>query len=514
MMAKIDFQGNMFVFTGANQKLESDVLAKGFRHSEEHGIYATLPQTAWQYNSLATDRAMKAFKWMQRQVIASRATDTPNKGRESLYPFQRAGVEYLINNPYCLLADDMGVGKTVQVIVALHDLGEVNALIVCPSGIKDHWQQEFKKWLNADATVIHTGKDTIPSTGFTIISYDMLGSEGIKKQLYGLLPFDTIILDEIHYLKNRKSKRTRCALGHWKKERGVTEGAKRIIAISGTPLTNRPVELWPMILRIFPKRWPRCYLDYTSYTTRFCGGVTLRNEWQDRGATNLVELNHLLRQRVMIRREKEKVLPQLPEKTYTVFDVQADAEAKRALFEEKEYHEDAITAFDEDGLPPIGDMAELRRTLGVSKAKFVASWIADALEDGLDKIVVFAHHKDAIVVLRERLKDFNPVVINGDVPMKQRSGLVDSFQTDPDVRVFIGSINAAYQGITLTAASHVAMVEIDWTPGRNEQAIDRCHRIGQENAVNAYFFIYEDSLDAYVLKRSLQKGANIRKVLK
>jgi len=513
-MPNLDFQGNMFVLTGADIALESDALAKGFQHSEEYGVYATLPQTAWQYKQYATDKATRVFDWMQKQLKGSRALKSKNGLPLGLYPFQQAGVEYIVDNHYCLLADDMGVGKTVQVIMALKEIRPANVLIVCPSGLKDHWQREFKLWLNLEVNIIHKGTDAVSPKGITIVSYDMMRNETLKAALQDLMPFEVVVLDEIHYLKNRESKRTRCTLGHRVKEKGVLKGAKRIIAVSGTPLTNRPVELWPMILRIFSKRWPHCYLDYENYTKRFCSGHMQDGLWNALGATNLVELNHLLRQRLMIRRTKEAVLPQLPEKTYTVFAVKPDSVAKKALFEEKEYHEDAIIALKKGGIPAIEEIARIRHILGVSKAKFVAAWINDALEDGLDKIVVFAHHRAAIELLEEKLEKFNPVVIHGDVPIKHRGDLVEAFQTDPDVRVFIGSITAASEGITLTAASHVAMVEIDWTPGRNEQAIDRCHRIGQESAVNAYFFIYEESLDAHVLKRSLEKGANIKKVLK
>jgi len=513
-LQKLDFKGNMFVILDADQRLESDALSKGFAYHEDYGIHATLPQTAYQYKELATPRALRAFKWMHRQVKASRALDGPSAGIKKLYPFQRAGVQYIIDNKYCLLADDMGVGKTIQVLAALKKIAAPTVLIVCPSHLKQHWADEIKLWLGADATIIHTGKDKVPKLGIIIVGYQMMKNIHIKKQLHRLMPFAVVVLDEIHYLKNRKSARMRCTLGHWKKEIGVIEGAERIILVSGTPLTNRPVELWTMVLRIFQKRWPHCYMDHVSFTTRFCGGFQLRGVWQDNGATNLVELNHLLRQRIMIRREKETVLPQLPDKIYTLFEVKPDKEAKKALFEEKEYHENAIRALGKGKLPPLDKMAQLRRILGTSKAKFAATWIEDALEDGVDKFVVFAHHRDAIAILQEKLADYNPVVIHGDVPIKHRADLVHAFQTDPDVRVFIGSITAASEGITLTAASHVAMVEIDWTPGRNEQAIDRCHRIGQDNAVNAYFFIYEDSLDAHVLKRSLQKGTNIKKVLK
>jgi len=513
----LDFDKSMFILRNYSSALESKAIGIGFKHKHQYGVYCTLPQTAYQLRKYATDKCNRAFKFMQWHVKKSRQTtgvklNFPINGE--LYPFQEAGAEYICKSKVAFLADEMGLGKTIQVLAAISHIKPARTLIICPSGLRDNWQKEFSTWLPEYKThIISNGKEAVPDTQVLIISYDMIKKINIKSQLMRYyVPFDFIALDEAHYLKNRRSQRTKEVLG-FRGKAGVIVEADRIVAMSGTPLVNRPAELWPLIMRVFNSRFPECFMDYELFTKYFCGAFMLRNIWMDTGATNLMELRHLLRQRFLIRREKKQVLKQLPDKIYTLYDVQPDKEAQKALYEEKEYRASAITALKKGKLPPLEELSELRRILGVSKVKHVVEWIKDTIESGVDKIVIFAHHRDAITLLVKELKSYNPVVIHGGVTAKKRTEAVEAFQSNKKVKVFIGSITAAGEGITLTAASHVVFAEIDWVPGRNEQAIDRLHRIGQKGTVNAYFFIYEESLDAYILKRSLQKQANIKKVL-
>ncbi len=153
----------------------------------------------------------------------------------------------------------------------------------------------------------------------------------------------------------------------------------------------------------------------------------------------------------------------------------------------------------------LGQISTVRREMGEAMLPGMISYIQMLLDGGIEKLVVFAHHKSVIAGLKEKLSKYNPVVIQGSTPSKKRQEAIDGFQEDVSIRLFIGQLNAAGTGITLTAASDVVLAEASWVPGENEQAVDRCHRIGQRGSVLARYLVVEGSISEKIISRSLKK---------
>jgi SWI/SNF-related matrix-associated actin-dependent regulator 1 of chromatin subfamily A len=155
----------------------------------------------------------------------------------------------------------------------------------------------------------------------------------------------------------------------------------------------------------------------------------------------------------------------------------------------------------------------LRQMIGVAKAPSIVKLVIDEFQDGLDKILIFAWHTSVIEILRKGLADYNPVVINGATPIKDRHDLVTQFQTDPNCRVFIGNIIAAGEGITLTASNHVLFAEQSWVPKDNIQAAKRAHRIGQDKPVFVRFASFAGTIDDLITRAVARKTAMIQELL-
>lgn len=233
-----------------------------------------------------------------------------------------------------------------------------------------------------------------------------------------------------------------------------------------------------------------------------------------RGASNLGELRERLRATVMVRRKKSAVLGQLPEKRHEVLVLPRDG-AETLLREEARLwarltHEEAAQALEAGKMPPIEGLAEVRRKLGEAKVRPALEYIRGCLEGG-EKLVVFAVHRAVLEALRVALP--GAVMIHGDVPLAMRQEAVDQFQRDPQVRVFLGQIQAAGVGLTLTASSHAVFVEQSWSPMEMQQAEDRVHRRGQHRGVLITRVVFDLSLDAQMLRIAAKKSRVLERAL-
>jgi SWI/SNF-related matrix-associated actin-dependent regulator 1 of chromatin subfamily A len=212
----------------------------------------------------------------------------------------------------------------------------------------------------------------------------------------------------------------------------------------------------------------------------------------------------------MLRRTKQEVLSELPEKTFQTISLPRTPDTSKLVAEEFKWDEKSY------GRVSIalenGELSSHRQALAVAKIPQAVAWIAEVLASE-QKVVVFAYHREVIRQLKIALADYSPVVLEGSTSGKERERAIQDFQGDPMVRVFIGQIKAAGVGITLTAASHVIFVEPDWTPGIVHQAVDRCHRIGQKSAVLAQFLVVEGSLEERMMNALIEKTKIIRTIV-
>ncbi len=420
-------------------------------------------------------------------------------GDLKLLPFQSIGVKFIENAGGCVLvADEMGLGKTIQSLAYLRLHPEIRpVLIVCPASLKLNWRNEATKWLEIKDQISVINGDIELNKSIYIINYDILMKhkiELINKK------FKIIILDESHYVKNEKTKRTTATVE-------ISTDIPNKILLTGTPVLNRPKELFTQLNIINPGAYPK----FITFAFRYCDPQKNEYGYDFSGASNIKELNDRLKT-IMIRRTKEQVLKELPNKRYQTVIV--------PLSNKKEYqkaHNDFITYLKETQGKEIFSAEHLVRIealkqLSVKGKMFsVIEHIHNFLESG-KKLVIFAHHKVVIEQLMTEFKDV-AVSLTGETLMENRQKAVDDFQNKPEIKLFIGNIQAAGIGITLTAASDVMFIEFPWTPSQLQQAEDRCHRIGQKNAVNVLYMIGEETIDIDIVELLEKKFKVINAVI-
>lgn len=463
----------------------------------------------------------------------------------SYLPYQRAGISYALDTPGTLIADEMGLGKTIQAIGVMNaDSSIMRALVVCPATLKLNWKNEIRRWLVRPCSIeIAEGKNWPSHFGaaddgeleITIINYDILTNH--SPSIHGR-EWDLIVADEAHYLKNSKAQRTKVMFGGGRgKARIEPVKSKRFIALSGTPILNRPVEIWTVVHHLAPHEFP----NYYQFAKRFCGGQQgFGGSLDVSGASNLDELQTKLRRSCMVRRQKKDVLKELPPKIYQLIEMPPSDQIRRVLDRERqqwELREDSVRALEtrrerakasgddadykaatqalrEATSVAFSEMSAVRKEIAVQKIPFVVQSLKSLLESTDEKIVVMAHHHEMVDALCSQLAQYGVVKIDGRMTDKAaRQRAVDDFQKDPRIRLFVGSIRAAGVGITLTASSTVVFAELDWVPGMMDQAADRCHRIGQKDTVLVQYLVLEGSIDAMMAKRLVEKKEVINAAL-
>jgi SWI/SNF-related matrix-associated actin-dependent regulator 1 of chromatin subfamily A len=295
----------------------------------------------------------------------------------------------------------------------------------------------------------------------------------------------------------------------------VKKISKRIdhfIALSGTPIVNRPIEMFNALNIIDPTVIP----NFWEYTKRYCGRKHNGFGWDFSGATNTQELHKILSESIMLRRKKQDVLTELPDKTFSLVPMELD--------NEKEYfaaENDFIQFIKEtkgrqaaeraEGAQVLAEIEGLKQLAVKGKLTQSINWIADFLESD-EKLVVFAVHKFVIDALMEAFKG-KAVKIDGSVKNEDRQTAVDKFQNDDNIRLFVGNIQAAGVGITLTKASNVAFLELPWTPGALVQAEDRVHRIGQKDAVTVHYLLAAGTIEEKIARLIDSKRKILDRVL-
>lgn len=463
---------------------------------------------------------------------ASRASDGapsyPAPDGLTRYPFQNAGVEFSMGKMGVLIGDEPGLGKTNQAIGVIDACSAQSALIICPASLKLNWERELSMWMTRKLSVgiAHSGK-TWPDRQIVVINYDILGAFDAKIKAR---QWDVLVLDEAHYVKQAKSRRAKMIFGN--RNEGIRKiEAKRRIALTGTPIPNRPVELWPIVHFLNPEEWN----SWPSFARRYCG-ASEGSFSNVKGATNLEELQRRLRETVMVRRLKADVLKELPPKTRQLMvlpstgaEHQIAAEMSsytgmksriaelRARFELSKAspvdgdHTKAVAALREGVAAAFAEMARMRKAVAIAKLPALLDHLDSALESS-PKVVCFVHHREVHDAVSHHYEGVCSGIIGGD-KVEDRQAAVDAFQTDDKIKVFVGSIGAAGVGITLTASSHVVMGELDWVPGNMTQAEDRCHRISQRDNVLAQWIVLEGSLDSKMAKTIMQKADIIDRAL-
>ena len=398
-----------------------------------------------------------------------------------LFPHQQEAKLFLLSRRRAILADQPRVGKTLPTAAAA--LENLPALIVCPAIAKTVWEAAFNRLApNVSVHVVNGKKDAgVPtSADVTIINYDVLQ--------YGVTHCDrynTLVLDECHRIKNPKAARTKAAMLAMKK-------IDYVYACSGTPIPNRPIELWPVLhgLGIYRGGWFDFAARYAKMWSAPWGLDTS-------GASNLPELKAMMKPHVL-RRKKEDIFKNYkePQVSLITFDLPND---KR----EQSFDADALMA-NPNALLAFEGLAEIMREAGMRKVKAASEFIDDLLQAN-EPVVVFAHHKDVVAELEKLLFVHKPVIVVGDTARAKRDKAIADFQSG-QTKCIIGNIAAMSEGVDLSAADTIVFVECTWSTSALEQASSRVENINKSGIPPViYILTIKASLDHTVLAKVLKK---------
>ena len=407
-----------------------------------------------------------------------------------LFPHQREGLAFLLTpRPWrgAILADEMGLGKTRQAIAAAHEAFPLGPhLVVCPAALTRHWAREIDRAVPG-AEVAVLARHYWPAT-WTVLSYDRLQThhEALRAARWGCL-----ILDEAHYIKNLRSRRSRLVLGG-PGVPGLADRAGQLYLLTGTPVANRPLDLFALLHVI---RHPLGD-DRLAYGLKYCGGHQTVHGWDLRGASNLEDLRARLAG-TLFRRTKDEVLD-LPPKLRTYLAVEVDLAAYRRVW--TSYAEKVAQASRNRRRLArrllLAEIAKLRHAAALAKIPAALALAGEMLEAG-EKVVVFSCHKAVVKAFRERFAGQAVAVVGGQ-SAATRQAAVDAFEGQEAVRLLVGDVRAAGHGFTLAAASQVLFVDYAWTAAEHLQAEDRAHRIGQQRLVTVTYLSAVDTIDEEV----------------
>jgi SWI/SNF-related matrix-associated actin-dependent regulator 1 of chromatin subfamily A len=442
--------------------------------------------------------------------------------KKKFYPFQTVGVDYIMNNKRVIVGDQMGLGKTVQGIGGVVGTESNPYLVIVPKDLRLNWQDEIHAWTDHKAIILN--KKNVKQLPFLIrtgmVNAVITNYEGVNtffideikdvhittgpnaglvyKKVYtnGLEAlFKAVILDEGHKCRNKRTLRYKCI-------KKMFEDKEVRIILTGTPVVKGPEDMAALLELLGQIEY---FGGYKNFMDKYRQIQKDFVDKKDQANFELRNLNLKLRSRCFIRREKQQVLTDLPEKFRKI--VRVDLENR------KEYDHAFISIQDwmvTKNLDPRKIDSALRAELLVrinvlkqlsAKGKMTAfqEFVDDVIESG-EKLVVFCWFNETVQVLKDRFKEYGAVTICGKIdghPMAdwEIQNNKKKFQDDPNCKLMICTYGKGGVGHTLTAASKWACIELGWTYADQAQAEDRIHRIGQRNACECYYFLGADTFD-------------------
>ena len=417
------------------------------------------------------------------------------------YPYQLQGIARGLQLKRFINGDDMGLGKTLESIATINKADAFPCLVICPNVVKINWQREWHKFTDKKAMVLTDSvRDSWPffwQTGMNqvfIVNYESLRKYFVRRitkaekwtlkdvEFHNTIKlFKSVIIDESHKVKSTATQQTKFC-------KGIASGKEYIILLTGTPVVNKPKDLVAQ-LGIMDRM-----IDmggWKGFMLRYCSGPNQ--------ASNLKELNYKLWQHCFFRREKSKVLTQLPDKVRQIVSCEITnrkeyMDAERDLIDYLKRYKEADDEKIQKSLKGevMVRIGILKDITARGKLKEVIDFVKDFRENG-KKIILFCNLHE--IVDRLMIAFPSAVCVTGRQNMQEKQASVDAFQKNPKTDVIICSIKAASAGITLTAASDVAFIELPWTYADCDQAESRAHRIGQKDSVNCYYLLGRRTID-------------------
>ena len=494
-------------------------------------LFTKEPYCAASFFKHATPAARHRLGYIVEQVEASWASTSdrhidvpPDK---ELWPYQRAGVDYAMNKEHALIGDDMGLGKTMQAIAVANEMQAKRVLVVCLAVIRYQWVDRIREWSTMNLTyrvpcdtvyaIVSSRFGVHEDAAWTVISWDLIRHPAIWRAL-AKTEYDLLILDEAHYAKTGDAKRTRALFGGGREGAAVAIASRcrKVIALTGTPLPNRPREAYTLARGLC---WESIdWLGEDDFNERFNpqskGRSASGKVWVDEREGRLAEFQNRLRASFMVRRLEADVLPQLKRPLYDLIRVEETAAVKAALQAE------SLLDIDVDDLSGadatiLGQISTARRIMGVALAPQVVQWVKMLLDGGAGKLVLFAWHREVLDILCSGLHQHGIIRVDGSDSAKSKHSKVQRFINDPEAQIIVGNVLSLGTGVDglQHVSTHALLAEPDWVFGNNEQCIKRVHRAGQEGVVTADFFVAPGSLSEKILAAAIRKGVTVYRAL-
>lgn len=500
---------------------------------DEAVLFTTEPYAAAAFGDFATSRAISTLRSTiaYDDIAASWKPDSQINVKcpadRELWGFQKADLEYALRRRNTLLGDQPGLGKTPTAICFANEIGAKRVLVICPASIRLQWVKRIREWTTMRYPfiihpILHSRNGVHPTAQWTVVSYDLCRTGSIGKRL-AEGRYDLVIIDEAHYLKTIDSHRTRAIFGGGSARdfAPIADRAERILALTGTPLPNRPREAYTLARGM-------CFdaIDWLSeegFTDRFNPSLRIEKTDPKTGQTKFyidersgrhAELQNRLRANFMIRHLKRDVMPQLHLPVYDIIQLEETAAVRQALKAE------SLLDIDPENLEGadaeiLGHVAVVRRMMGIALAPQVCDYVATLLDGGEEKIVLFAWHIEVLNIIEERLRKYGVVRIDGSISSTQKEKRKDLFIAEPGIRVIAGNILSMGTGVDglQDVCSHAVIGEPDWTPGNNIQAFDRLDRGGQRETVQGDICVAPGSFAERILASALRKLQTTHKAL-
>ena len=404
-------------------------------------------------------------------------------------PHQKEAIEKLVGSKRFILADDMGVGKSCSTIIAALETKAKKILVVCPASLKINWQREIA--IYSDRSVfIAEGKKFSTEHDIVIVNYDILKNfydiKNPNDSVIGQINFDLIILDEAHMVSNSQAARTKII-------NSFTKKAKYLWLLTGTPMTNRPINYYNLLNLIESP----VAQNWMAYAIRYCEGYQFRagnrKIWNVNGASNLEELRERTSVQIL-RRLKDEVLD-LPDKIITPIYLKTTSKEYKEFMGEyyewldKEEGSSSLTV-------QFSKLMQVRKLIANEKIKETIEFAQNIIDQD-KKVIIFTNFTETLQIIHNHFGK-QSVYLDGSCNKTQRQYAVDQFQENDKIKIFVGNLKAAGVGLTLTKAEAVIMNDLSFVPAEHAQAEDRAYRYGQKNNVLVYYPLFINTIEGAI----------------
>ena len=479
---------------------------------EEAVLFTREPYAALSFHEHATPAAKAVLAPLIAEVVASEAMDSQGHfdipAGEELWPFQRADLSYGRNREHVLFGDEPGLGKTPQAVVYCNEVRSKRNIAIVPGGIRLQWKRAIERWSTTSDVVVHpvlAGSDGIdPGAHWNVISYEL--ARELSHDILAARP-DALIMDEVHYLKSSDALRSKAI---WP----IAKAARHVVALSGTPMPNRPREVFNIAHHLCPEAID--WMNENAFGDKFnprevterWDAVNKRmvvNVQEDTGRHG--ELQMRLRANFMVRHLKRIVRPELKFPVYSLIQVEKTRVIKEALEHERLLDIDVERLTGRD-LSSMGKWSEARRLIGVAIAPQVARYVDMLIDGGEEKLVIFAHHHDVMDILEKAWKKHGIRRVDGRSTSRAKDRAVQEFRNDPGIRLLLGNLLTLGTGTDglQDVCQHALIAEPSPVPGENVQCFDRLDRGGQRHQVQGEIFVAPGSLLERVLTIAVRKA--------